>query len=199
MRKQLHPAFPVALNSLFLGSVFLFCGLARAGEAPAGFLGVPWEVSAPQIVETMNERGYRQLTGAAPGSLEFKGAFDGVPCQLHFGFLGGSFYSASANFCARADHPAAPLATYRQIVENLSQKYGPPAVRRSETLKTNDGKEHPQEAVAWDLVDSKTSDKYSIRVQFTVTWFADDTGDQYVVNISYNADSLGERLKKKEY
>jgi hypothetical protein len=199
MKSQLNNPGLLAAFSVFAGSFLLLSGLARAGEVPDGFVGVPWQASQAQIVKTMSERGYQQLTGATPGKLAFKGAFAGAPCELHFDLLAGSLCSASALFCARADSPVAPQATYRQIVDELGKKYGPPTDRRSDTLKTNDGKEHPQEAAIWDLVDAKPSEKYSIRIEFGVTWFADDTGDQYVVNISYRAASLAEQLKQKEY
>ncbi|MBA4389931.1 MAG: hypothetical protein C0399_03235 [Syntrophus sp. (in: bacteria)] len=197
--KKMKAFYLVIVFVLLVLSVVMFSGIAQAGAVPDGFIGVPWGASTEQIVKTMNERGYRQLTGATPGNLVFKGAFAQTPCELHFSLLANSFYSASANHCARSDYPLAPQSTYRQVVDELSKKYGPPTDRRSDKLKTNDGKEHPQEGAWWDLVDSRTFEKYSIRVDFGVTWFADNTGDQYVVTIHYWADSLGEKLKKKEY
>jgi hypothetical protein len=171
----------------------------QAGIVPDGFLGVPWGANTDQVIKAMKERGYRQLKGAESGQLVFKGAFAGEPCQLTFRLLANAFYSASANYCARSGHPIAPQQTFLRIVQDLSDKYGPPTSRRSDKIKTNDGKEHPQEGAVWDLTDGKTSDKYGLSVDFGVTWFADDTGDQYVVNVYYRADSLGQRLKKNEY
>lgn len=171
----------------------------QAGVVPEGFLGVAWGANTEQVVKAMKERGFRQLTGANPGRPTFKGSFAGSPCQLSFSLMANSFYNASANFCARSDTPASPQFAFRRIVDDLSSKYGPPTERGSDKLKTNDGKEHPQEYAKWNFVDGKTSEKYSITVDFGVTWFADDTGDQYVVNVTYWASSLGERLKKSEY
>ena len=184
---------------LLFAPALIFPGLPQAGVVPDGFLGVPWGANTEQVVKAMKERGYRQLKAADSGQLVFKGAFAGEPCQLTFRLLANSFYSASANYCARSGHSAAPQQAFMRIVQDLSDKYGPPTNRRSDMMKTNDGKEHPQEGAWWELVDGKTSDKYGITVDFGVTWFADDTGDQYVVNVYYRADSLGERLKKKEY
>lgn len=198
--KKTKAIYLVVVFALLVVSVIMFSGIARAGAVPDGFLGIPWGASTEQIVKVMNERGYRQLTGATPGNLVFKGAFAGTPCQLHFSLLANSFYSASAVYCDRSDYPLRPQSTYRQICAELSKKYGPPTDSRSDKLKANDGKEYPQEGAWWDFVDSRTSDKYSIKVTFGVTWFPNDNkGDQYVVNIFYYADSLGERLEKKEY
>jgi hypothetical protein len=184
---------------LALAPVRTFPGSSQAGVVPDGFLGVPWGANAGQVVKAMKERGFRQLKGAETGLLVFKGAFAGEPCQLTFRLLANSFYSASANYCARSGHPAAPQQAFGRIVQDLSDKYGPPTNRRSDKITTNNGKEHPQEGAWWELVDGRTSDRYSLSVDFGVTWFADDTGDQYVVNVSYRADSLGQRLKTKEY
>jgi hypothetical protein len=53
-------------------------------------------------------------------------------------------------------------------------------------------------AANWDFIDSRTSDKYSISVMLYRVWSADGTLN-YSVDISYDADSLRERLQKKEY
>jgi hypothetical protein len=171
----------------------------QAGVVPEGFLGVPWGATTEQVQKAMKDRGYRQLKAGSPAVLIFKGAFAGYECNLQFSFLANSFYSASAGACARSGHTASAQFAFKQIVDDLSGKYGPPTKRGSGKLKTNDGKEHPDEGASWDLVDGKTSDKYFISVSFGVTWFADDTGDQYVVTVSYQAPSLQERLKKAEY
>ena len=174
-------------------------GQPQNAVVPDGFLGVPWGANTDQVVKAMKGRGCRPLQGAESGRLVFKGAFAGEPCQLSFRLLANSFYSATANFIARSSRPAAPRQAFQRIVQDLTAKYGPPTTRGSGTLKTNDGKEHPQEGAVWELLDGRTSDKYSITVDLGVTWFMDDTGDQYVVNVSYWAASLGERLKEKEY
>jgi hypothetical protein len=189
----------IAILALLSISVFVFPGTPQASAVPEGFLGVAWGANTEQIIKAMKERGFRQLTGTNPGRPAFKGSFAGSPCQLSFGLMANSFYNASANFCARSDTPTSPQFAFRRIVDDLSGKYGPPTERVSDKLKTNDGKEHPKEYAKWDIVDGKTSDKYIITVDFGVTWFADDTGDQYVVNVTYWASSLGERLKKSEY
>lgn len=185
--------------SLLTVSSFAFAGLAKAGAVPDGFIGVPWGASADQVKQIMNERGYTQLKGSATGLLVFKGAFAGVPCQLLFYLIANSFYSGTAEICSRSGYALRPQSTYKQTVDMLSEKYGPPQTRQSRKLKDNNGKEHPQEGAQWTLTDSKTSDSFTIRADFGVTWFMDDTRDQYVADFHYSADSLHKRLKTKEY
>lgn len=198
--KKMRVFYLVAVLALLTVSVVMFSGIAQAGAVPDGFAGIPWGASKDQIIKTMNERGYRQYTGTAPGQLEFKGAFAGAHCDLIFLLIANSFYWGSANSCDRFPYPMPPQETYRRMVEMLSEKFGPPQRRReSITGKTNDGREYPDWSATWNLVDSRTSDKYSITVYFHVTWFVDTTGDQYVVDINYSADSLEKRLKMKEY
>ena len=81
----------------------------------------------------------------------------------------------------------------------LSKKYGPPQKYESGKSKDNDGKETPFEYAIWNLVDSKTSDKYTINVQFSATWFTDTPEMKYITSIEYNAERLRERLEKKAY
>lgn len=202
--KKTRARYPVVVLALFVMSVVTFSGIAQADTVPDGFIGVPWGASIEQIIKTMNERGYQQLTesplvgGLPPGELVFRGAFAGTPCQLTFKLVANSFYSAEAMGCARSDHPVMPQDTYRQIVNELSEKFGPPQEHWSKN-EINNGIEIPYEKTAWGLVDSKTSDKYSIEVDFTGTWFTDTEGVQYAIFIDYRADSLGKRLKMKEY
>ncbi|MEN6559712.1 MAG: hypothetical protein ABFD52_02920 [Acidobacteriota bacterium] len=176
-----------------------FPGLPQTGAVTNGFLGVPWGANQGEVTKAMKARGYRKLQGAETGSLVFKGAFAGYPCQLTFRLLANSFYGASASFIARSGRPAAPQQAFLSIIQDLTDKYGPPKSRKSGKIQTNDGKEHPRERAEWELVDGATSDRYAVSVDLEVTWFADDSGDQYVVDVSYQAVDLGERLKKQEY
>lgn len=176
-----------------------FPGLPQTGAVTSGFLGVPWGANQGEVTKAMKARGYRKLKGAETGSLVFKGAFAGQPCRLTFRLLANSFYSASADFIARSGKPAAPQEAFGRIAQDLTDKYGPPKSRESGKIRTNDGLEHPRESADWELVDGATSDRYAVSVDFGVTWFTDDTGDQYVVNVNYRAVSLNERLKKQEY
>jgi hypothetical protein len=164
-------------------------------------MGVPWGASKDQVIKAMSEQGYRQLNSPWPDVLAFRGAFAGAPCQLLFRFIVNSFYSGEAENCGRSDFPGVPLSICRRTVGTLSEKYGPPQKHESGKQKDNNGEEHLFEYAIWNLVDSRTSDKYTINVQFFATWFNDipEVKAEYITNIEYTADSLRERLEKKGY
>ncbi|TRZ88817.1 MAG: tetratricopeptide repeat protein [Methanosarcinales archaeon] len=170
-----------------------------------GFMGIPWGASTQQIIKTMSEQGYRQLTGTKPGKLAFRGAFAEVPCELEFYLIANSFYSGSADHCAIGPYRVGPQRYFEQVVKMLSEKYGPP--QNHDYFGASAEKEKEIEAggaaiicafAEWDLVDSRTSDKYSVDVVLWRAWYADGTLN-YDVSISYKADSLWERLRKKDF
>ena len=185
---------------LALLSVVLFSGIAQAGAVPEGFMGVPWGASKAQVIKAMSEQGCQQITHpqfSSPDTLVFNGSFAGASCPIiYFSFIRNSFYEGKANYCNKSPNPAWPQVTYKNIVDMLSEKYGPPTNRSSETERTNDGKEHPLLSTIWNFVDNRSSDKYFIIVSCHVGWFRDTTGDQYMVDVYYRASSLEERLKK---
>lgn len=202
--------------SAFLGIIFiLLLGSAFAADSPKshlkpghdgrvqaaipdGFAGIPWGASKAQIIKTMNERGYHQITGAKPDQLHFKGEFAGVPCQLNFDMIVDSFHTGEASGCARSPHPDEPQRIFTRFVDMLSKEYGPPHKRRSEPGRDISGKVIPWVCAEWDFVDKISSDKYSIYVIYSVTWFADTKEvNQYVVNVVYSADTLKYRLIDK--
>lgn len=158
--------------TLLAVSIVIFSDIARAGEVPDGFMEIPWGAGTEQIIKAMNERGYRQLKGAPLGQLAFRGAFAGTPCELDFSLIANSFYRGEARVCAESPYPQGPQSAFRRIVDELSKKYGPPQRRDSITRKGNDGKVRPEEHARWDLVDSRTSDKYTIKVDFFVLGLA---------------------------
>lgn len=164
---------------------------AQARPVPEGFVGVPWGAGADQIVKAMKEQGYRQLK-ATPTSLVFRGAFAGYPCDLTYIM---PFASGWANYCGRSGNAGVARLAYDNIIAALTRKYGPPDSHASVPDKTDDGRALPDERTFWNFVDEKTSDKYSIMVNYHVTWFADTDGDQYVVDVAYSAESLYDRLK----
>lgn len=189
------------MRMFYLSTIFVLCtatlvmfsGIARAGEVPDGFAGIPWGASHDQINKTMSQRSYRQITSEVPGGLIFKGAFAEASCQLYFNLTANSFHPGKADFCDISPDPRLPQATFNRIIKMLSEKYGPPRLRQSEP-------EVLLEHVSWQFIDSRSSDKYSIRVHFWHCATNDGTGTpKYSVEVIYAADSLRERLKKKEY
>lgn len=203
--KKMRMFYLVAVLPLLIVSVVMLSGIAQASAVPEGFMGIPWGASREQIIKAMSERGYRQLTGTEPGHLAFKGAFAGVPCQLEFSLIANSFYSGGAGYCAKGPYRRWPQTYFELVVKMLSEKYGPPQRHEYLAVSAKDEKEIEAGGAAltyayaqWDLVDSRTSDKYSMSVRLFRSWFADGTLD-YLVSTSYSADSLWKRLKKKEY
>jgi hypothetical protein len=182
----------VAVLSLL--SVAMFFGIANAGAVPDGFAEVPWGASRAQVEKTMNENGYQQITSTQPGQLKFKGAFAGERCILTFRFIAGSFYDGTATFDMDT-HPLIPQRVVKHMVNMISEKYGQPQTRESEKDRTNVTAGLTLEWAKWKLVDSR-ADKYDITVCLTKGWVSNGTL-QYEVYVSYSAQSLSERLKKK--
>jgi len=81
------------------------------------------------------------------------------------------------------------------MVNMISEKYGQPQTRESEKDRTNVTAGLTLEWAKWKLVDSR-ADKYDITVCLTKGWVSNGTL-QYEVYVSYSAQSLSERLKKK--
>jgi hypothetical protein len=210
--KKTRVFYLVAVLALLVASVVMFSGIARAGAVPDGFMGIPWGASKDQIIKTMSERGYRQLTSEESNQLHFKGDFAGVPClHLYFSLRANSFYSGSAWGCAWSTYHRGTQAIFERMVNTLSEKYGPPQKRESGKIDGKDvpmgraecmGSGYPTGWARWDFVDSR-SDKYSIEIALDASSYYDMTEkvtpcrvDIYII---YEADSLEERLKKKEY
>ena len=204
--KKMKVLYMVTVLALLAISVVLFSGIARAGAVPEGFAGVPWGASRDRVIKTMSEQGYLQLTSEKPGNLKFRGNFANCPCILSFSLIANSFYKGGAENCAKGPYRQAAQEYLERIVNMLSEKYGP-LEDRNYSLNPSAEYEKRLEAggpalfyayARWHLVDSRTSDKYSIDVFLYRGWFADGTLN-YVVGVSYQADSLEKRLEKKEY
>jgi hypothetical protein len=196
----------IAVLALLAISVVMFSGIAQAGAVPEGFMGVPWGATRDRVIKAMSEQGYRQLTSEEPSNLKFRGNFANCPCILSFSLIANSFYRGGAENCAKGPYRQAAQLYLERIVNMLSEKYGP--LEDRDYSVNNSAKDEKQlEAggpalyyayAQWHLVDSRTSDKYSINVFLYRSWFADGTLN-YVVGVSYRADSLEKRLEKKEY
>ena len=195
---------------VILFSLLLMCFVASVNAAsvvPDGLVGIPWGANRDQIIKSMNERGYTThgtiiWGGMAPSTLVFKGAFDGVPCQLEFDLKNNAFYIGRATLLGLFTSPVYLEGLYKRMVSQFSTKYGSP--QYDKLNEWNNGKERSWRAI-WELVDSESSDKYGIMV------YVDIPGASYYSNapnpnkpepsvtISYHAVSLGEKLQKKEY
>ncbi len=210
--KKTKVLYPVVVFALFVVSVVMFPGIARAGAVPEGFMGIPWGASKDQIIKAMNEQGHRQLTSEKSNQLDFEGDFAGVPClHLYFNLRANSFYSGSAWGCAWSTNHRYTQNIFEGMVNTLSKKYGPPQKRESGKI---DGKDvssiraecvrsgNPTGWARWGFVDSR-SDQYSIRTALDATSYYNMTEKvtpcRVDIFIIYEADSLGKRLEKKDY
>jgi hypothetical protein len=119
--KKMKVFYLVVVFALLVVSVIMFSGIARAGEVPDGFMGIPWGASRDQIIKTMSEQGYQQSTyDVKPNRLDFKGDFAGVPClHLYFYLSANSFYEGSASGCARSHAHWFTQKCYEQIFNKL--------------------------------------------------------------------------------
>ena len=190
--KKVKLFYLIAVLALLSVSVVTFSGIVQAGTVPDGFMGVPWGANKAQVIKTMSEQGYQQLTCVQAGidDLCFQGVFAEASCVLEFSFTGNSFYEGRARHCNRSESPDWPQLTFKNIVDMLSEKYGPPTKRGSEMEPGG----YPRSSAVWHLVDNRSSDKYLIVVKCELRGFI--TGAQYVVDVFYGASSLEERLKK---
>ncbi len=162
-----------------------------------GVMGVPWGANSGQIVEIMTGQGYK-LKRRSSSSVVFYGDLEGAPWEQVFYIEGDIFYWSFSFALARTDSAPYAYAVFKQKLRGLTDEYGAPATHRAESVKLNNGRSAPEESYAWDLVDQRTSDKYTIRLEYMVTWFTDFDGDAYVVNLYETAISLEERLKAKD-
>ncbi len=163
-----------------------------------GYLGIPWGASREQIVEFMNGQGYQQRSGASSDTLTFEADFEGTPCDVVFLTKADSFYEVTAVAVARSNYPWETTKTVDRIRAELSNEYGPRQERKTWAEEFNEGLSVPHVQEIWNLVDSRTQDKYTIKIDFHGTYFADMEGLVYVVDVTNTADSLYERLSKKD-
>jgi len=196
----------VILFSLFfllLSSVAV--SVCAASVVPEGFVGIPWGANRDQIIKTMNERGYTTegtifSRETLPSTLLFKGAFGGQKCQLEFYLSNNTFYIASASHMGMFDQERYNEQIYKQMVQQISLKYGLPQSDKITEYNDNTGKIHRSGVASWDIIDSESADKYVIRIDLIptdVVWLGDKSFG--FVNVTYTAVSLGERLNKKEF
>ncbi len=174
-------------------------GPSQAGTVPDGVAGIPWGASRDQIIKAMSEQGYQQLKDAElkeiGTDLGFRGVFAGESCQLIFRLVANSFYFCWADRIAQSPSRQWPQESFERIVKMLTEKYGPPQKRDSQPVSDLQvaGSALYCEAAEWDLVDSRTSDKYSIRAILYRVGKTDHTLD-YTVCVTYWAKSLFDRL-----
>jgi hypothetical protein len=189
----------IILRCLFATICVIFwASTLYAAPAPEGFVGVPWGATRAQVKQIMSERGWIRCTDSSPNQEVFKGAFDGMACDLHFVMAGNSFVEGYADPLARLPirHLGATQNAYESTVKRLTEKYGPPQ-------KAGDFDAYASTwgpASTWEFSDGITADKYRIRVIINTegTWFADVNGKHTYFSVVYEAISLRDRLKNRD-
>ncbi len=170
----------------------------RALPQPAvakGFMGLPWGASPEQIDDAMNRQGYQRQPGTNSDILEFTISW---PLTVGFFLENNVFYWSTTEAIIRTPNSQVAYAIFKRKIGEMSQEYGPPQSRDTHRIPDNEGGSYPYESATWDVVDPRTSDHYSIKVELCPMWYTDTgTQTQFIVNIDTRAESLSERLKKK--
>lgn len=199
---------------VILVSLALICCSVSASAAPPtpdGFDGIPWGANREQIIKTMDERGFTtkgtiRWEGMPPSTLLFRGAFDGVSCQLEFVSMNNALYAGSATQLGLFSPPGHLEEIYRRMVSQLSKKYGPPQSDKKDEYKNDEGEILERGwGATWEIIDKESSDKYAIDVSLIMPGSAyysnapNPDKPEPSVTVSYSAVSLLERLKTKEF
>jgi hypothetical protein len=188
--------------------LLLAAGLAPAYAAPVpeGFAGVPWGATRQQVFDVMKERGFTTQgtiasAGLPPGSLVFRGTFDGVPCQLEFYLQNNALYAGQATHMGLFTGHVNLQGIYKQVVGQLGGKYGPPEY----DARNEYGKGERSWRAGWNLADDATGDKFAIGVVLDIpgaTYYSNAPNPnkpEPSVTIAYTAVSLKAKLQKRDY
>jgi len=180
---------------VILFSLLLMCLAvpAYAAQVPDGFAGVPWGASRAQVKQILSERGWKMVNDE-PQRVASKGSFNGINAQLTFSFEGNGLVGGTVIMGVQPiKNISASAYAYKNLVESLTKKYGPPSGTSEDNLTANSG---------WSFVDTDTKDEYTILAMFTkYSSFMDPdypaNAELVGVTVCYSASSLAKRLKDK--
>jgi ankyrin repeat protein len=164
-----------------------------------GFMGIPWGSNAEQITEVMNNQGY-ECSEPSSSHLNFYATIGRDPYLVAFSMQENSLYEASSSTHVRSHYPRAAQMVFNKQMSILSQEYGPPKGHTTGTYKIDKERDnvlHSEEHAVWNIVDSRTSEKYTISIWYMPTWFTTADESNYIFVLSNRADSLYERFNKK--
>lgn len=170
-----------------------FAVSAYAAQVPEGFVDVPWGASRAQVKQILSERGWKMLNDE-PQRVASKGSFNGMNAQLTFVFEGNGLVGGMV---IMGVHPikniAASAYAYKNLVESLTKKYGPPNGTSEDNMTAGS---------RWNFVDTDNKDEYTISAVFTkYSAFMDPdypaNAELVGITIYYSASSLAKRLKDK--
>ncbi len=199
-----HKVWTAAATACLLLAVFLAPALAAPG--PEGFAGVPWGATRQQVVNAMNERGFSTqgtITrgGLPPGTLLYRGTFDGEPCQLEFYLQNNALCFGQVAHLGLFTGQVNLERLYKRVVGQLGEKYGPPEY----DSRRNDGTNERFWRAGWTLTDGATGDKFDILVLLDIPGYSyysnapNPNKPEPSITVMYTAVSLKERLQKRDY
>ena len=167
----------------------------KKSSGPDGFCGIKWGTSRKAVLEAIKVWGW-QFIREFPQQIECVGSFNGQHAYLTFTMLKNSLVSG------KADTGVVPLdgdlgwaeITYKNIVEDLEKKYGPP-----QKVSVADKYLYSE----WTFFDANTKDdliisvtfpKYYIPIFFPTLYPEKVTG----VIVNYRNRSLEKRLSESD-
>lgn len=176
-------------------TVFLVAGTLQlqAAPIPDGFAGVKWEQSKDVTKKIIANQGWR-MVGEDARNITAKGSFNGMKAQLTYQFESNALVGGTV---ITGVYPkrniAASAFAYKDLVKNLTEKYGPPTSSSEDNMAATSG---------WFFTDGATKDEYSIYVMFTKyssIMDPDYPPNEELVGITvyYSASSLAKRLKNR--
>jgi hypothetical protein len=115
-------------------SVLLATQIPGYAQRPAvdGFIGVPWGASRAQVQAAMAKKGFTLLEQRADGVFDrYTGTFAGHPAELEFSYEKNVFHYGQAELLDAQMENWGPrtnamVMIYREMVQVLAAKYGPP-------------------------------------------------------------------------
>jgi len=167
---------------------------------PDGFEGIPWGANRDEVTKTMSERGYSHVKPEPNEPLQFHGKDVIVPGKLFFYFRYNSFYKVEAYYYDESPQPEPARQFFQKLFKAHLDKYFMPKLHDVNSRKDDCYRCQGNtilESARWETVDAK-SDRYTIGISLgEYTGMGRKKG--YFVHLTYEADSLLERLKKTGY
>lgn len=166
----------------------------KKSSKPDGFCGIKWETSRKAVLEAIKVRGW-QFIREFPQQIECAGSFNGQYAYIVFTLLKDSLVAGQANTGAvRLDGDLGwAEITYKNIVEDLGKKYGPP-----QKVSVKDKYSYSE----WTFFDSNTKDDLIISVSFPkydTLMFPNLYPEKLTgVRVSYRNRSLEKRLNESD-
>ncbi|MBA4389938.1 MAG: hypothetical protein C0399_03270 [Syntrophus sp. (in: bacteria)] len=109
--------------------VVIFAGIAKAGDVPDGFAGLPWGASRAEVKKAMAERYYPKDPESKAHVYIYNGEFAGYKADLVFRFINNKVYEGGALFLYRETNKYSIDQCFSDLEAQLIRKYGNPIYR----------------------------------------------------------------------